>query len=226
MSDLLRPEPPASWRDRARSAADHLRPGRVLVGVATVVVTAVAATWLLRAPAPPVEASLPAARPLAAAVTPAPATTTTTPEFLVVQAAGAVVRPGVYRLAPGARAADVVQAAGGVTADADPGAVLLAAPVGDGERVYVPRLGEAPPPAVTGSAASDSAAVDGRPEVVNLNTATEVELDQLPGVGPATARAIVAHRDERGPFATVDQLLDVRGIGAAKLEALRPLVTV
>lgn len=237
MSDLLRPDPPESWRARATSALAGLRPARVAAGVATVVVTALAAAWLLRAPAPPVEASLPPARPLAStassaasAATPPALTTSTAAAVVVVQAAGAVARPGVYQLPAGARVADVIAAAGGVTADADPAAVLLAAMVADGERVYVPRVGEVPPapvgPAGAGGSAANGAAESEPAGPVNLNAATEAELDSLPGVGPATAAAIVAHRETAGPFASVDQLLDVRGIGPAKLEALRPLVTV
>ncbi len=241
MSELLRPEPSLDWRRRVRAAAVHVRPAR-LVGVAVAVAAmAVAATWLLRSPAPPVEASLPPARPLTGATvvasvsTTAPATTTTAADLLV-QAAGAVLHPGVYRLAPGARVADVIAAAGGVVADADPAAVFLAAPVADGDRVWVPRVGEAPAPATRPEAAPAGAraspgdraagATTVAPGPVDLNTATAEQLDALPGVGPATAAAIVAHRDEHGPFASVDALLDVRGIGPAKLDALRSLVTV
>ncbi len=226
MSDLLRPEPPPDWRARLSGAVADVRPGRVVAGVVTIAVTALAAVWLLRAPAPPVEASLPPARPLAAPATSAgPLTTSTTASVVVVQAAGAVAQPGVYRLPVGARVADVIAAAGGVTADADPAAVLLAALVVDGERVYVPRVGEAPPVLIASSTpAGTAAATPSGP--LNLNTATADDLDELPGVGPATAAAIVAHRDAAGPYASVDQLLDVKGIGPAKLEALRSLVTV
>jgi len=225
VSDLLRPEPPPDWRARLAGAVADLRRGRLVAGIATVAVSALAATWLLRAPAPPVEASLPPARPLAATASSAvPLTTTTAATVVVVQAAGAVTQPGVYRLPTGARVADVIAAAGGVTADADPAAVLLAALVADGERVYVPRVGEAPPVVAPATPAGTAGAAPSAP--VNLNTATADDLDELPGVGPATAAAIVAHRDTAGAYASVDQLLDVKGIGPAKLEALRPLVTV
>jgi competence protein ComEA len=142
-----------------------------------------------------------------------------------VQAAGAVAAPGVYSLPAGARVHELISMAGGVTADGDPAAIALAVVLVDGERVYVPRLGEivpiAPvPPPVTGTGAATPTGP------LDLNRATAEQLDGLPGVGPATAAAIVAHRDHNGPFASVEGLLDVRGIGPAKLDGLRDLVTV
>ena len=151
------------------------------------------------------------------------------PTALVVHVAGAVVRPGLVESLEGARVSDVIADAGGLRADADPGRLNLAERVFDGSRIYVMALGELPPPAPLaasgGAAAGSTAAVlSGVP--LDLNTATEAQLDVLPGVGPATAAAIVAHRSRTGPFASVDALADVRGIGPAKLEALRPLVRV
>jgi competence protein ComEA len=155
---------------------------------------------------------------------------------LVVAAAGAVVRPGVYRLAAGARVTDLVAAAGGLDPGADVDRVNLAAPVHDGERIYVPRRDQPEvPPVATGGAsepATPRAAPGGGPTsstipaLVDLNTADVALLDTLPGVGPSTAAAIVAYRGANGRFRTVDDLGEVRGIGPAKLEQLRPLVTV
>jgi competence protein ComEA len=144
---------------------------------------------------------------------------------VVVAAAGAVARPGVYRLAAGARVQDVVAAAGGVAADADIDQVNLAAPVGDGERVYVPRKGERPPDLLTGGPVPPGSA-GALTQPVNLNSATAEQLDALPGIGPATARAIIAWRQQHGRFKRVDDLLNVRGIGPAKLDALRLQVRV
>jgi competence protein ComEA len=152
---------------------------------------------------------------------------------VVVHVAGAVARPGVQPLGAGARVVDAVDRAGGAAPDADLARVNLAAPLNDGEQVYIPRLGEAAPPplvapaapAATGPAGTGSSAGDAAGPV-NINTATAEQLDTLPGVGPATAEAIIAHRQEHGPFTAVDQLLDVRGIGDAKLAELRDLVTV
>ena len=222
---LARPLPPRTWRERAEQVADATgtTPGRLVGGAALAVVAVLLALWLTRpAPAPP-EVDLPFASTSAA--TAPTSTTTTEPAELVVHVAGAVVQPGVHRLEPGARAVDAIDAAGGLAADADGGRVNLAAPLTDGERVYVPRVGEDPPPVVgpdVGGSAGDGVA-DGP---VNLNTADAAELDALPGVGPTTATAIIEHRERVGGFTSVDQLLDVRGIGDAKLEQLRPLVTV
>jgi competence protein ComEA len=151
---------------------------------------------------------------------------------LVVHAAGAVARPGLHTVAAGARVADVVAAAGGLAPDADQDRLNLAAPVADGERLFVPRLGEPEvPPVVGGSAPAGGGAAGaggegGAPGPVDLNTATAEALDALPGIGPSTAAAILEHRERVGPFTSVDGLLDVRGIGPAKLEALRDLVVV
>jgi len=140
------------------------------------------------------------------------------PEVVIlVDVAGWVREPGVYEFAEGARVIDAIDAAGG----ARPGAMLqalnLAAPLVDGTQVLVSREGEvvAPPPGGAGAGAQ-----------INVNTATAIELEELPGVGEVIAQAIVDYRTENGPFATVDQLLDVSGIGDATLENIRDLVTV
>jgi competence protein ComEA len=152
---------------------------------------------------------------------------------LLVHVAGAVARPGLYELRPGARVADALNAAGGARDDADVTRVNLAAPVADGARVYVPAPGEMPPPVVAAStsgadavtAGGATAPTGGEVDPVDLNNATEQQLEALPGVGPATAQAIIRQR-EAHPFASVDDLLTVRGIGPAKLETLRPHVRV
>jgi competence protein ComEA len=238
--ELLRPPPRSSWRDRLATLAGGVTITRLLTTAGAVLLVAVTAWWLLRTPAPPVERSLPSARSPGAGVaasagsTPgAPTATTvatslvatTTATEVVVQAAGA-----------GARVVDVVTAAGGPTADADLQAVPLAAKVTDGARVYVPRAGEVVPAGGGSSAGTDGggaaigvASGPGPPtpaDPLDLNQATELELEALPGVGPATAQAIVDYRTEHGPFAAVDDLLDVRGIGPAKLDAFRDVVRV
>jgi len=240
VAELLRPPPRPSLGQRLGATLAAVTVTRLLTTAGAVVLVAVTAWWLLRSPAPPVERSLPSARSAGAglatnattATTVAPAvaaTTTSSPAEVVVQAAGAVTTPGVYRVAADARVVDVVTAAGGATADADLQSVALAAKVTDGARVYVPRVGEA----VSTDAGSPTTIVGtngrGPPTPANpldLNQATELELEALPGVGPATAQAIVTYRDEHGPFIAVDDLLDVRGIGPAKLDAFRDLVRV
>ncbi len=228
-----RPAAPRPVSQRVRDWVVWFGPGRLVVSALSVVAVAVGAFLLLRAPRPPVEASLPYASTVPAASTTVtvgagavPATDSSVPATIVVHVAGAVVAPGVYSLDESARVVDAIAAAGGLAADADGGTVNLAAHVHDGERVYVPRVGEQVPVVVAGS--GGGVAVEGVAPTgpVDLNSATADQLDSLPGVGPATAAAIVAYRDAHGPFASVDSLADVRGIGPAKLDALRSLVTV
>lgn len=139
-----------------------------------------------------------------------------TPQVIIVDVVGAIAHPGVVRLPAGARVLDALLAAGGMTGDADLFALNKAAPLRDGMRIYVPRPGEAIP---AGSAAG---AADTK---VNLNAASAAELDALPGVGPATAAAIVRARTTK-PFTTVDEL-QTRGLLSPRAFAeLRDLVSV
>jgi competence protein ComEA len=183
--------------------------------------------WLLRTPPPPTEAGLPYAATSTSSVAPVAVTSSapdvSSPAALVVHVAGAVARPGVYEVAGGSRVHDAIDAAGGAVRRADPGALNLAAPLSDGERIYVPRVGETVSIAVGDAPDSSDAAPTGP---IDVNHATVEQLDVLPGIGPATAAAIVDHREQNGPFATVDDLEEVRGIGPAKLAAIRDLVTV
>jgi competence protein ComEA len=244
LEHLLRPRRRGpAWQvllERARRA-DR----RVLIAAAAVVAVVAAALGIVAWRSRPVPVTLPmastdetaggpsgaAASTGASAVDSVAATTTTAVGGpLVVHVAGAVVRPGLVTLPAGGRTADAIAAAGGATAAADLDRVNLAAPVTDGVRIYIPSVGQVevpaavgPAPAVAGGAAE---AAGGPPAPVDLNAATETELETLPGVGPATAAAILAHRAAEGPFASVDDLDDVRGIGPAKLEQLRDLVTV
>lgn len=145
---------------------------------------------------------------------------------VTVHVAGEVKNPGVMTLPAGSRVTDAVQAAGGMTHNADPSALNLAQPLNDGEQIKVPKVGE---PEVSGgvSGSSDGASsgASGAGKI-NVNTASEKELQELPGVGPATSEAIIKHREENGRFESIEQLEDVPGIGPAILERLTPLVTV
>jgi competence protein ComEA len=143
------------------------------------------------------------------------------PEVVIlVDVAGWVRRPGVYEFEEGARVIDAIDAAGGARSGALLESLNLAAPLADGIQILVPRRGESVAPPASGGAAAGVA------ELINVNTATPTELEELPDVGEVIAQAIVDYRTENGPFTSVDQLLDVSGIGDATLENIRELVTV
>lgn len=152
---------------------------------------------------------------------------------IFVHVGGAVREPGLYVLEPGARVVDAVGAALGFTDDAARDGLNLARVLVDGEQVLVPVEGEEQPPPGGGEAggggapggASGGAADASGGGLVNLNTATAADLDALPRIGPAIAGRIIAWREENGPFASVEDLLAVSGIGEKMLETLRPLVT-
>lgn len=150
----------------------------------------------------------------------APTASASPATVILVDVAGWVRRPGVYEFAEGARVIDAIDAAGG----ARPGAVLsslnLAAPLVDGTQVLVPKESQSAPTTETGTGTS------GATGLVNVNSATNAELETLPGIGEIIAQAIVDHRTENGPFTSVEQLVDVSGIGDATLENIRELVTV
>jgi competence protein ComEA len=148
-----------------------------------------------------------------------------TPRPVRVHVAGAVAQPGVYALAAGSIVQDALQLAGGALADADLDQINLARLVHDGDQVWVPGLtapGPLPPAAMPPATSRPAAGPDG---LIDLNRATANELAALPRIGPALAQRIVAYRAEHGPFASVDDLLSVSGIGPAILEDIRDLVT-
>ncbi len=186
-----------------------------------VAVVLLGARYLRGAPGAPE----PAARPAPVArVEPA------RPGAVVVHVAGAVRRPGVYRMRGGARVDDAVARAGGPTRRADLGQVNLAAELRDGRQVLVPaRVGRggAPGAGSAGSAAGPAGSGVGAPgQPLDLNTATLEQLETLPGIGPALAAEILAAREERGGFGSIEELGEVPGIGEGRLAALREAVTV
>ncbi|NLF62987.1 MAG: hypothetical protein GX579_00135 [Chloroflexi bacterium] len=175
------------------------------------------------------------ARPAPIIIEPPPASPTAGPTATVqplrVYITGAVLRPDVYSLPPGSIVRDLVSLAGDFTDAAAVEAVNLALPLADGMHVHVPAQEEvlAEPPVISGPAPpanslTGDAALPGA--LVNINTASIAELETLPGIGPALAQKIVDHRAEHGPFATIEAILDVSGIGPAKFEAIRDWITV
>lgn len=137
---------------------------------------------------------------------------------IYVHILGQVKVPGLYALHDGDRAVDVVAAAGGLTAEADPATLNLARFLSDGEQIVVPAVGEAPP----ASASVCGTAVPGK---VNINTADGPTLETLPRVGPAMAARILAWRTANGRFTAIEDLMSVSGIGAKTFEGLKGLVT-
>ena len=227
MEDPSLPPPRLTPAERAREMWDdyrHLITGpRLLLAVGGLVIAIAVAAYLMAGAngAPRPEVVIPMATPLPAVATPA-----AEPTPILVHAAGAVHAPGVYLFWGETRVHDLVQAAGGLTPDADYDRVNLAGSLSDGQWVYFPHIGQTtvPAPLNGGGLAEGPAAARSGP--LNLNTATPAQLETLPGVGPAIAAAIVEHRQRIGGFASVDGLLAVSGIGPSKLELIRELVAV
>lgn len=184
---------------------------RIFSAIAVVVIIAIGALWLFDSPAPPIEQSIPFA---------SSTTASTAKPKLIVHVAGAVNKPGVYAVEEGSRVYQVIFLAGGFTEVAEPKAVNLAALVQDAQQIYVPSVGEETR-AVTDSGGG-VATGDGK---VNINSATASALEQLPGIGPATAASIIDYREKNGPFSSIEDLLRVSGIGSVKLDAIRELIT-
>ena len=215
---------------------------RMIGSVLSVAFVGVAGWWLVQTPPPPPEASLSFASTTVATsatiITSAPIVNAT-PQIITVHVAGSVKNPGVYRLKYGSRINDGIVAAGGATSAANLDVINLATVLNEGEQIYVPKRGEKPHTitnrpqlggatggatgGVTGGATGVGGATSSAvPQSININLASVVELEQLPGVGPATAKAIVAYREKNGAFLKVEDLLKVRGIGPAKLSEILP----
>jgi competence protein ComEA len=222
---------------------------RMIGSVLSVAFVGVAGWWLVQVPPPPPEASLSFASTTVAAnatIGVGASSINTTPQIITVHVAGAVKNPGVYRLKYGSRINDGLVAAGGATSAANLDVINLATVLNEGEQIYVPKRGEKPhvitnrPQAggaggvggvsggvggaggAGGAASVGGATNSATSQQININLASVVELEQLPGVGPATAKAIVAYREKFGAFLKVEDLLKVRGIGPAKLSEILP----
>lgn len=145
------------------------------------------------------------------------------PGEILVVIDGAVATPGVVQLAAGARLDAAIDAAGGLTANADTSSLNLAARIGDGERITIPSRVDRATPADAGPVGSP---LDPTDTLIDINSAGLSELDQLPGVGPAIAQRIVDYREGGGGFDSVDELVEIEGISLEMVEELRPLVTI
>lgn len=177
--------------------------------------------WLKRPVSTPVEIIPPEPTP-----SPVP-TSTATAMPLRVYITGAVLHPDVYRLAPGCIVKDAIEAAGGVTSDADLVRINLAQELHDQQQVYVPRIGEADaPPAVTDGLPAPSSSEGAPGGKVNINTATLEELDTLPGIGPALAEGIMEFREANGPFKSIEEITLVSGIGQVTFEKMKDRISV
>lgn len=211
---------------------------RILASAFGVLVMVIGVWWVVRVPPPPPEATIPFA-----SSTIATDSLKTNPELLManitVYVSGEVVKPGVYVLLATSRIIDALQAAGGPTSAADLVVVNLAAPLVDATQVFIPRIGSTPratlprphaginlPTTGTSGGVSVGSGVTSATGIVDINSASLADLDALPGVGPSTAQAIIDYRIANGPYVSVDDLLNVRGIGPSKLAAMRARVRV
>jgi len=249
-AQLPRPSPPNDSSRRVSEMWERLvdwvrwtGPRRVIAGAVTALAVVAVGWWMFRPAAPAVESVLPMTdgagatgavegsaaqsdrdpvQPSSSGVSSSGVSSSgvSSNEFVIVHVTGQVVAPGVVKLASGSRVVDAVAAAGGASPAAALDSLNLAAVLDDGQQVHVPAFGESLPPV------SSASVSEGTDFPIDLNAADAEALDSLPGVGPATAAAIVRWRDENGAFVTIDDLLDVPGLGPAKVEALRGLVVV
>jgi len=241
-------DPVVAALDRLAPSAQGRAPARVRIGVGAAVVlliaalaTAVVVSALgqqaghqMVSPADPASGSGSASGDAGTNPAPNPSGAAAASGSLIfVHVLGAVRRPGLFELSTGARVMDAVAAAGGLTETADPAGTNLARKLSDGEQLYLPQLGEVPagpPPAAGGGVGSVRGGASdpsgGPAALVNLNTATVADLDTLPRIGPAMAQRILDFRDANGPFASVEDLRNVTGIGEKTFEGISALITV
>ena len=244
-----------SWdsvRDRIIYWVRFVGPRRLVVGVVASLAVAGLAFFVLRPSPAPFESSIARSSNTYTGTTssfggPSQVPALSAPSGdVTVQVVGAVRHPGVYKVPVSSRVVDAVTAAGGPTDSADLEAINMAQTIADSEQIYVPHKNSpirhpntpAPrlrpsrmssPSSVSPTASGGASSVVATPTAtspLNLNTASVAQLDLLPGIGPSTAQAIVTYRTSKGPFSKVDDLLNVRGIGAGRLDAIRALITV
>ena len=146
-------------------------------------------------------------------------------EKIKVHIAGSVVSEGIVELEEGARVADAIDQAGGTTADANMDQVNLAYKVQDGQKIYIPNINEEEYE-ITEDMEGIQNIYETNSDIININTATQTELELLPGIGPSTASKIIKYREENGEFKTIDDIKNVSGIGDAKFESIKDQITV
>lgn len=230
--DLPRPDPPRPLPAPARGIErlrEHWDDPRVRIGALLAAAFVTGFVWYQlgvgqssrAAGSKPTAASVPTTRPVSS-----PTASSRPTGTLIVHVAGDVARPGVVRLSAGARVVDAIEAAGGGLPDADLDRLNLAAKVTDGQRVAVAKIG-APAPIEAGTPTGGVEGAGGAPTgPINLNTATSTQLEELPGIGPSLAAAIIKEREKRGGFKAVTELQDVRGIGELRYADIKDLVSV
>ncbi len=197
-----------------RERLDLLSRGEI-AGLIVVIVAALSGAGLWYARSLPKPVTIAEAGPAARIASPSPIAAP-----IIVDVAGEVRRPGVYEFVEGDRVIDAIERAGGALPKAELSLLNLAATLVDGTQILVPKAGPAVPGAVPGTTAGSAGTL------ININTASATELETLSGIGEVLAATIVQYREEHGPFTSVDQLLDVSGIGEVTLEELRDLVTI
>lgn len=150
-----------------------------------------------------------------------------TEEKIKVHIAGSVVTEGIVELEEGARVADAIEEAGGTTADANMNQINLAYKLQDGQKIYIPNQNEEEYQ-ITNMEGIQSAngTTSNETDVININTATQTELELLPGIGPSTATKIIDYREENGKFENIEEIKNVPGIGEAKYENIKNKITV
>ena len=205
------------WRERLQDLAGRRKDMWPLLGLAG---AAVVVTLLLTGQSAPAQVAPPSQAPAQTQPT-VLAGAPPTGAAVLVHVAGEVRTPGLYEFPPGARVADAVETAGGPTRRGDLHALNLAETLVDGTRIEVLGFGDAPASSAVAAAGSDTAIGAAIP----LNSADQTLLETIPGVGPVTAMAILSHREEIGGFTSLEQLLEVDGIGPATFDSIRTYVT-
>lgn len=217
-AELPPPDVDEPTAPRRRVEIPHVR----VLGTVAVAASVLLGWWLLAGRPQSSGPVAPLAFAPSASASPSPGGTAAPADLLIVDVVGKVQQPGIVTVPKGSRVYEAIEAAGGLKGAVDTTALNMARELADGEQILVGLDPVAVPGAPTGAGAAG--AVPGAK--VNLNTATAEQLDMLPGVGPVTAQAILGWRQTNGRFGTVDDLLDVKGIGEATLAELRDLVVV